>query len=71
MYEPWTLTCLGSIRWPGGFIGSNPNEMPDTWGNRPSSVGYIDTPFSRAATTWRPTSMQTSPATSHYVQITN
>lgn len=45
---PWTLTRLGSTLWPLGLLGSNPNSMPATWGNRPSSLGYADTPFSKA-----------------------
>lgn len=42
------MTRVGSTLWPLGLLGSNPNSMPATWGNRPSSLGYADTPFSKA-----------------------
>lgn len=51
---PWTLTRLGSTLWPLGLLGSNPNSMPATWGNRPSSLGYADTPFSKACSSCWP-----------------
>ena len=41
----------GTMREPGGLLGSKLNFTPDTWGKRPSSLGHIDTPFSSAVMT--------------------
>jgi len=49
MYSSPMRTNFGSTLFPGGFVGSNANRRPETWGNLPSSLGYCETPFSRAS----------------------
>ena len=55
MSSPCILTYFGLILLPGGFLGSNWNDRPETCGNLPSCSGHCETPFSRPSWIWAPT----------------
>lgn len=47
-YSSWIFIIFGSTLCPTGLDGSKANSIPATCGNRPSSFGNMETPFSRA-----------------------
>lgn len=58
---------LGNERFGEGeklTLGSNANLVPETQGNLPSILGYMETPFSIASCTWRPVISSTQSSSS-------
>lgn len=49
--SPATSTDFGTTRCPAGCLPSNVKWMLDTWRNRPSALGHMETEFSRISIT--------------------